>query len=240
MTEDFGDRLALLLALAVLGTTLGIAAGSIGAGGPILADEPAAEIDVSEDEISVSDGTEDVTIVEEIDGVGLIEFEADSSGLQVETEPDDHFTPAERDQARQIASDNETVHELLEPLETYDLVVEPIETVEAGELREFEVDVYQPNTTDRSNDTDDPTATPDGEELRNLTPNETATGEEVTVEFEQVGNESDESVSIHRNVSYLEDEAAVVVRDSEGDAVLRAIVDLAAETVIRIDDPEAE
>jgi hypothetical protein len=215
MASDLQSRLTLLVVLAVLGVGLAVIGTAVGATTPHAASGAGTAFVVSEDNVTVEQGDQQVTIVDNITRVDSIEIEQQGSGTyQVNTETEDPLTDSERSHAKAIAHNNATVQQVLQDLEQYELTVEPI--------HKLTVDSGQTTTFTGLNSTSMESETAEGEETFTL-----------TVE------DSDETgtVTIDRHPEYVKDEATIRIRNpSTGEMYYSATVDLENETVTDITD----
>ena len=215
MPSYLQSPLALLPFLAVLGVGLAVLGTAVGATTPHAASGPGTAFVVSEDNVTVEQGDQQVTVVDNMTRVDSIEIERQGSGTyQVNTETEDPLTDSERSHAEAIARDNATVQQVLRDVEQYELTVEPIHKLTADSVRTTTVTGF--NSTSMES--------------------ETAEGEETFTLTVEDGDETG-TVTIDRHPEYVKDEAAIRIRNPSTDEVYySATVDLENETVTEITD----
>jgi len=215
MASDLQSRLTLLVVLAVLGVGLAVIGTAVGDTTPHDPSGPGTAFVVSEDNVTVEQGDQQVTVVDNMTRVDSIEIEQQGSGTyQVNTETEDPLTDSERSHAKAIAHDNATVQQVLQGVEQYELTVEPI--------HKLTVDSVQTTTFTGLNSTS--------------MENETAEGAET---FTLTVEDSDETgtVTVDRHPEYVKGEAAIRIRNPSTDEMYySATVDLENETVTDITD----
>jgi len=210
------SRFAAVLGLAVLGVALAGIGTPFGVTAPIAADDPSGEFVVSGQNVTFSNQGQQETVVRNLSNATTIEIEeADDGQFTVTTERNRPLTDAERERARVIARNNDTVRRALDDVSEYELAVEPI----------YEVDEL--STTKISGEVS--------------TVNESE-GISVVDLADDSLSERDDAVVVQRDPSYVEDEAVVRVRQpnetERTDLKYSVSVDLASETVTDITDWE--
>ncbi|WP_136689252.1 hypothetical protein [Halorhabdus amylolytica] len=216
MNDDARVRLFLLVGLTAIGVSLAGAGVALGVGDRLAAGDRTGEVSVTGTNVTVSSSDGDVVLMENLSDVSDIEITEDGGGITVAERDDSPFTRSERERAVEIARTNGTVESYLETIETPDISVEPIEklSLEASESTTVEFDV---------NGTNDTIASGEGVQIVN-----------VSVE------ESDGSVKIDREPSYVEDEAVVRIGSSARERSRYWVkVDLAIGTVTDVTDWDA-
>lgn len=191
MPGDIRSRLAVLLVLAVVGMAIGgIGTTVVGAGsGP--SDGADARFVVSERNVTFSTAHEDVRIDKDMSNVTSVRIEETGSGrFSVDTEREVSLTDADRERAKAIVRDNETVRRYLDD-EDYELGVDTIKRVDTTQMQ-VEKNVSETDKSENSS----------------------------MVEFElknETREGSDGSVVVDREPSNVTDEAVVRVRDPSED-----------------------
>ncbi|WP_256392980.1 hypothetical protein [Natronoarchaeum rubrum] len=212
------SRLVFLLGLAVLGIALAGIGTAFGVTAPIAADDPSGEFVVSDQNVTFSTQSQEDTVVRNLSNVTTIEIEESTDGrFTVSTERDRPLTDAERERAKAIARGNDTVRRALDAMGEYELAVEPIHKIDELSTTQISGDVSTVNESEgifKINLSDD-----------SLT-------------------ERDDAVVVDRDPTYVDDEAIVRVRHSNGDAPTdlkySVSVDLAAGTVTDITEETGE
>lgn len=215
MLSDVRARLLVLVGLAVLGVALAGMGTVLGVTGFATDADATARFVVSEDNVTVSDGGEEVTVVENMSDVGAIRIaETDSRHFEVSTETDSPLTDAERERAREIARANDTVARYLADAEGYELAVDPVRKLDLGSVNRTDASLSEADGTNASYTIE--TVTSDGE-----------------------GG----TLVVQRNSSYAADRAVVRVYrpsdDSRDEQKYSIDVDLANGTVTDITDWDA-
>jgi hypothetical protein len=220
MHRDASVRVAALLGLVVLGLGLAGAGAALGVGDPVT-DEPALGVAVGEERVTLSDGDREVAVLNDTRGVETIEFRTDGGGFVVDAERPSPLTAADRERAREVVRANATMQRNLEAMGAAELVVEPIVELDTTEADVTAYTVY----------------------------NVTAVGNEsATFRVVEAGGASssdpafggDDSVTLRRDRTYVEDRASVGVRDpTTGEEIYSVTVALTNGTVTRITDWDA-
>ncbi|MDQ2055542.1 hypothetical protein [Halobellus sp. H-GB7] len=198
------------MVLAALGVGLAVLGTAAGATVPLAASGPGAAFVVSEDNVTFEQGDQQAIVLDNMTRIDSIEIDQQGSGTyQVNTETKDPLTDSERSQAKAIARDNATVQQALQDLDQYELTVEPV--------HKLTVDSVQTMTLTGLNSTSMDSETAAGEKTFSLT----------VEDSDKTG-----TVTIDRDPEYVEDEAAVRIRDpATGETCYSATVDLENETV---------
>lgn len=221
MRRDISVRVATLLGLAVLGLGLAGAGAALGVGGPVTADESSLGVAVGEGNVTLSDGGREMTVLNDTRGVEAIELRTRGGDLVVDTERASPLTAAERERARAVVRANATMRRHLDAMGAYELVVEPI-----PKLGTTDEDVTVYNVTRVGNGS--------AESATFRVVGEAGDGSAST------GSRGDDSVTLRRDRTYVEDRASVGVRDpTTGEETYSVTVDLRTETVTRITDWDA-
>ena len=190
MTTEIRARLVVLTGLAVLGVALAGVGTAIGVASSVTNSGSAVQFVVTEENVSVSNGSQTETVVDDLSNVRTITIDETASGrFTVNTEEERPLTDSERERAREIALRNQTVRQRIEPMAEYELVVEPVQ-----ELNVSSAQLGHYNTT----------VAVEGEEASEFT----VTTENTTTE-DQEG-----SVTLVREprTSFVEDRAVVRIR----------------------------
>ncbi|MFC7132095.1 MULTISPECIES: hypothetical protein [Salinibaculum] len=216
MNDVIRSRLRVLAGLAVLGIGLAGAGTAFGMAGPLAGTGPTPEFVVSDETVTFSAGGESDTVVGNLSRVSELTIEETSAGQFTIRTADDHpLTRSERRRARTIATSNATVRQTLNSVDTYELTVEPVQTVNVSASNVVSLNITgeerQANGTFR------------GE--FSITDSESATGE-------------DGVVTLTRDSSYVDGRAVVHVRqpgvDSRQALHVTVDVDLVNGTVTDI------
>lgn len=207
-----------VLGLAALGVGLALTGSAFGVGSDALrGDGPAVSVD---DDLTVTEGTDEVVVVENVSTIDSVAVEASDGGtIRFETERRRGLSADERAQAEAIARDNETVDRALAALSDPRVAVEPIVELEADASRTVDV-------TGRANET--VTTTESTSDTFTFTVNATTV------------REGDGTVVVDRKPSHAPNRASVRIVDGpEGDVRYAATVDLQNETVTGVVDWDA-
>lgn len=214
MPSDVRTRVAVLVALAILGVMAAGIGATLGATAPLADDRSDTQFVVSEQNVTVSGQGQHAEIVDDMSNVTAVEIsETDPGHFTIDTQRDRPLSETDRERAKAIARTNDTVRRSLEDLDDVTLTVDPIHavTVNSGQRIDGNVTLV------------------DGDENVSV----------VTFDQASVGNRSD-SVVVHRDPAYVEDEAVVRVRqpseNAEPDLKYSIDVDLASGTVTGITD----
>lgn len=217
MNSELRYRVAALVGLAVLGAGLGLSGTALGMGGPVAENDSVVGFTVSDNDVTVSEGERNVTVVENMTSMKSVEIAENDGRYAVRAEETDPLTARERERAAAIARDNATVRRYLDRMGAYELSVEPIEVFET-------------------------TSTADIEVTGNAT-GVNVSGDARAVEFEVVNDSlaaDEESVTVSKDPTYLEDRVSVdATRPGETDSRYRFEVDLANGTVVAVTDWES-
>lgn len=207
-------RLLSVVGLAVLGIGVGWAGSSLGVDGPIADAEPSAEFMIAGNDVTLSDGDDDVTVVDNVTEVESLTIAEDDGDFAIETDESEPLPADDRELAAEIALNNESVRECLEAVDEYELVVEPIVKMDAGSVETVTV---SGNASER----EDQNATDSGEF--------SFTAERTAVE------KTGDTVTVSREPSHVEDEAIVRITHPENEDVnCSVLVDLDEEAVRRV------
>lgn len=213
MTADTGTRLVALVVLGIFGVGSVLVGPSLGIAAPMPDADRGMTVTVSESNVTLEEGDRRVVVAEDIETTETVEVTRSDGHITVRT--DDPLTKRDRTRAIEIAKNNETVRNALAGMDDVELVVEPIVRLENDAIRKANVDIESIETA-----------------------NTTSSGELHRIESENTSvQKQGDSVTIHRNRSYVEDRAVVRVRSPashEGRNTVR--VDLANETVVDIYD----
>ncbi|OYR38764.1 MULTISPECIES: hypothetical protein [unclassified Halorubrum] len=213
MNEDARTGLVVLLVLASVGVGLAGTLAALGVGDPIADRDQVGEVSIAGTNVTASSDKSDTAVVTNVSETSDIELTEDGGDILITTRENDRFTRHERGRAVEIVRANRTVASYLETVENEELTVEPIRKLNSGEAQTatFTFDVEETNSTLSAGET---------VKIRNL-----------TVE------KSDDTVTVDREPSYVEDRAVVRIgRAGREDARYRAEIDLANETVVDITD----
>lgn len=238
MHSEIRSRFLALLALAVLGVGTVVAGSALGVGAAVTDAGSDVEFTASGSAITLSDGDVEVTLVDDMTTVESIELTEDDGRFEIETRTDDPLTADERQRAVEIATDNETVRDQLDGMDSYEFDVSAVEESSA----EATVDVQFESV---SGDFDGPTGTGaeadgdrDGADDRDETDDESDDAMTVDVTIADQREDAGEAgVTIDRDPAYVEDAATVRVSPADEDrATLAVTVDVADESVTSITD----
>lgn len=209
MPSDPRSRLGLLVGLVLFGVGLAVAGSALGATAP-LGDDGTAFV-VSDRNVTLEHGDQRTTVVDDMSGVGRVEIERLGGGsYRVDTEAEQPVTDSERRRAVAIAKANASVKLALDGMDRYDLTVEPIRKLTKTDSISYTV----LNATEAEN------MSVDGE-------NET---------FIVSVDDADDSVTVDRDPTYVENEVVVRARDPEGETRYTATVNLENGTVVDVSD----
>lgn len=211
MGKDVRARLLALLALATLGVSLAAAGSTLGVGGPVAGSDASGELSVSDGAITFSDGDREVTAVENLTGVTRVDIAEEDGTFRVETASTDPLTADQRERAAEIARANGTVQRYLASVDQYGLRVEPIQRINASSIE---------------------VTTGEFERVGQAGANESSTFR-VTVRDSESG---DDSVTVDRDPSYVEDRASVRIQGPAGDLQLSVTIDLTTDAVVSLTD----
>ncbi|WP_254837973.1 hypothetical protein [Natronomonas marina] len=203
-------RILLLGVLAAVGITLAGVGVALGIGNSNTDDDRIAEVSVARTNLTVSDGGNDVVLMENVSETSDIEIVKNRTEITVTEHESDPLTQRERERAIEIARNNETVASHLETVDDPDFTVDPVERIDAEEMR----------TTTVEFDVDELNHTGDSVLVGN-----------VTVE------ESDDSVTVEREPSHVADRAVVRISPADSEEAQYSVgVDLTNRTVTHVTD----
>lgn len=217
MPSEIRSRLVVLAGLTVLGVALAGVGTALGMTAPPTNHGDNPTFAVNEENVTFTDNGNRVTLVENMSTVRSVRIDkVGSTQFQVSTETAQPLTAAERERARRIALNNQTVQSHLASLENYEVTIEPIRRLNMTSMQ-----VANFNAT-KVNDSGD------GGSVFKIT--------NVSSEHE------DGTVVVQRDPQYVEDRAVVRIRQP-GAPERRALkytvrVDLANDTVTGITDWE--
>jgi hypothetical protein len=207
MPEVPASRLALLAALAATGVALAGVGTVVGLTGTATPDAPAGEFVVS-DNVTFTTAGGDRTKLANLTADSEVRISRTGPGtFAVETESSTPLSEADRELARRVARENETVSRALERMGAYELTVDPVR-----KLQTVELDVEQVRTAENSS----------------------TVSANKTVYVMNVSTGSDEVV-VDREPQYVRDMASVQVSPPGGrETRYHATVDLANRTVVDV------
>lgn len=218
MPSEIRTRLVVLAGLAVLGVTLAGVGSALGMTSPFTNSGSSLQFVVNEENVTVSNGGQTETVVNDMSNVRAITVDETASGhFSVKTDEERPLTDTERERAKEVALNNQSVQAEIESIGEYELVVEPVQqlNLSSNQVGQYNTTITVENETDG----------------------------EFTIATENTTSESqDESVTLVRKseTSYVEDRATVRIRQpsqSDRDALKYTIdVDLANGTIIDITD----
>lgn len=216
MTTDLRSRFAVLVGLAILGVGLAVIGTAVGATGFLTDDRGDAGFTVSEENVTFSDGDQEVTVVDNMTRVDRLEVEKVETGTyHVITETENPVTDSERRRAKAIIKRNETVRQALDDLDGYELTVEPVHKLTADSM------VTENFTTANDSTSSD------------FVSNNETEDEEATYTFSVESEEG--NVTVNRDPTYVENEVVVWIRHPVADDVYYTVdVDLENSTVVEI------
>ncbi|ELZ98118.1 hypothetical protein C440_02683 [Haloferax mucosum ATCC BAA-1512] len=210
MDTEIRSRLAILVVLAVVGVCLAGVGTSFGVGSAGTGSN--AEFVVGADNVTVTNGKENATVVGNISNVSHIEIRrVDSTQFQVSAERQTPLNATERKQAVEIARHNETVRQL-GVLDDSSITVSPVPKISTGQLTAIDTD----NST-----------------------GETTT---FTARVDTELNETDDGAVVRRATRdrYVDNRAVVLVDHPEtGELQYSITVDLANRSVVSVVDQAA-
>lgn len=217
MPSEIRSRLVVLAGLTVLGVALAGVGTALGMTAPLTNHGDNPTFAVNEENVTFTDNGNRVTLVENMSTVRSVRIDkVGSTQFQVSTETAQPLTAAERERARRIALNNQTVQSHLASLENYEVTIEPIRRLNMTSMQ-----VASFNAT-KVNDSGD------GGSVFKIT--------NVSSEHE------DGTVVVQRDPQYVEDRAVVRIRQPgapERQALKYTVrVDLANDTVTGITDWE--
>ncbi|SDR39930.1 hypothetical protein [Natronobacterium texcoconense] len=223
MTANGSGQIVLLVGLAALGIGLAGIGTALGIGEPVTGDEPTAEFELSDDRLTLSSVDQEVTVLENPETAEIIEITESPDGFAVMTEEREPLTDRDRERAKEIARENDTVRERLEELGEYDLTVEPIDEF-GSDAGEANAATY--NVTVRESDLEQ-------NESLDFEVNETDTVDELSIQDVSGAVTFDrKSTDDGRLVAVEIDDPNHEVGDSATTDI--AVVDLDAERVVRV------
>jgi len=147
MHEEVPSRLLTVLVLALVGTSVGWVGSGLGIGGPLTEPGQNPALVVSEGGVTVSDGSQEVTVLENVTTVESLRIRDRDGHLTVDTERVQPLTDAERARALAIVRENETVQRRLAAMDDYELAVEPIRGVPAEAMSRISLNGSEVNRT---------------------------------------------------------------------------------------------
>jgi hypothetical protein len=191
--SEIRTRLLLLVGLAVIGVVLAGVGTALGAD-TVVQPEQSARLVVADENLTVAGANQSETVVTDLSNVTEIRIDRENAGrFTVETRERRPLSPAERERARTIALNNQTVSEAVDGMAAVELAVEPIRKLNASS-----------SATTRYNVAVD---AGDGD---------TVTGDTFTIELNDSGG-GNGSVTIDRTPEFVDDRAVVEVRDPTGE-----------------------
>lgn len=210
MTGDLARNCLTLLGLALLGVGVAVSGSAFGIDGPLADSEESTEFTVDDDGITVSDGQDEYTVIENLTKNEAVEITADNDELRVQTRQADGFSDDVQERAVTIAHNNETIRQSLGNLDDYEFVIQP----------SYEID-HRP---------------PDGitvhEADRNVTSSDDNDGvpvNEAEVEHDDTGS----SVTVHIPPS-SDNRVSVAIYDNAGELQYSLVVDLDTDEVVQL------
>lgn len=206
-------RIPVLLLLVAIGVTVAGASVALGVGDIIADQSPAGEISIAGSNVTAT-GTEGETVlIANVSKTSDIEFTEDGGTISVTERANTPLTQREQRRAIEIARENSTVASYLETVENEELTVRPVKRIEREEMQTDTVEFDTVETND------------------SIVSGEFGQAINVTV------HESDYTVTVDRDPSYVEDRAVVRVgHTGRSDARYWVKVDLESRAVTDITD----
>jgi len=215
MSDTADSRLLVLVAIGFVGVGVVFVGASLGIHSPVTDTDPGVTLTVSTSNVTLDDGDRSVVLMANIETAKTVEITHSDGRITVRS--DDPLTDRDRTRALDIAQENTTVQIYLDRIDGYELEVEPVVRVDSTSVPMRNVDV-EPVDTNRTNSS--------GEVHRFEAENTTV-------------REQRDSVTIHRNRSYVDNRAVVRIRDRTTEEVRYAVrVDLVDGTVVDITERE--
>jgi hypothetical protein len=147
MHDEVVPRVGAILLLALVGLGAGWAGASLGVGAPLTETGHQPSVVVSETGVTVSDGTQETTILDNMTAVESLRIQDQDGHLTVDTERAPRLTEAKRERALAIARENETVQHRLAAMDAYELTVEPIKGIPAEAMSQSTFEASYTNVT---------------------------------------------------------------------------------------------
>ena len=218
MPSERHTRLLLLVELAAVGVVLAGVGTAFGVDG--VQSQPSAEFVVADENVTVAQANQSETVVTNFSNVTEVRIDrADDSRFTVETLEQRPLSPTERERAREIALDNQTVSQAVNDVAAPGLTVEPIRKLNASRTISRNVSVV-------AGDGDSPAV-------------DAADGDTFVVELDDTDG-GNGAVMVSRTPDYVADLAVVRVRDRAADPSTdlqyTVRVDLANGTVTDVTD----
>lgn len=187
--SEMRTRLFVLVGLAVIGVALAGVGTTLGAD-DVVQPQQSAKLVVTDENLTVAHANQSGTLVTDLSNVTELRIDRENaSRFTVETRERRPLSPAERERARTIALNNQTVSEAVGEMAAVELTVEPI--------RKLNTSSFAAKRYNVSLDAGD---------------GDTVTGDTFTIELNDSGME-DGSVTIDRTPEFVDDRAVVEVRD---------------------------
>lgn len=102
--------------------------------------EDGVRFNVSDGTVNVTESGQEITVVDDLSNVTEVEIEASAPGeFTVSTGRDSSLSPSDRDRARSIARENETVAAAIESLSAVRLAVDPVYRVRADSVQQVDI-----------------------------------------------------------------------------------------------------
>jgi len=216
MNEIIRLRLLLLMGLSIIGVGIAGAGTTLGAADPLTTTGTNPEFVVSDENVTFENGGESETVVHNMSNLSQITIqETDTGRFSVQTTEQRPLSATHRERAREIALNNSTVAQSLDEIGKYEISVKPIRRLT---LSENNPQTYNVSVNNSSGNTDN-----------------TFTINEAPDEGQQGG-----SVTISRDVNYVDDSAVVRIRrleeDDSGELIYVIDVDLSTGRVTDVTD----
>lgn len=212
MTTDFYQRGAVLIGLAVISIGLALAGNAIGIGDATTTSDGPGEVTIAEDEITLSDGEQELTPVENLTGVQQVDITDEGGTVNITTT--NASTPLDtetRERAREIALTNETIQQYISTVDTYDIAVEPIRRVDSDDIQSTSVNMSTASSKTSENGTE-------------------------TVAFTVAETDTADSVTVTRTPRYDREEVTVRISGPEGQLQYSLTVDLFEKRIVAFTD----
>lgn len=212
MTTDFYQRGAVLIGLAVISIGLALAGNAIGIGDATTTSASPGEVTIAEDEITLSDGEQELTPVENLTGVQQVDITDERGTVNITTT--NTSTPLNtetRELAREIALTNETIQQYISTVDTYDIAVEPIRRVDSGDIQSTSVNMSTASSKTSENGTE-------------------------TVSFTAAETDTADSVTVTRTPRYDREDVTVRIAGPEGQLQYSLTVDLSEKRIVAFTD----
>lgn len=191
--SEIRTRLLLLAGLAVVGVALAGVGTAFGADA-VFQPQERAELVVADENLTVEQMDQSETLVTDLSNATEVRIDQENaSRITVVTRERRPLSPAERERAKEIALNNQTVSEAIDGMAAVELTVEPVRKLNAPSTA-----TEQYNVSIEAEDGD------------------TVTGDTFTIDLNDTDKESG-SVTIDRTPEFVDDRVVVEIRDPTED-----------------------